>query len=213
MEHAWPITELLGVRIPPEPPFKKNEKKIDIKPMILHSQFTMNIILSFFEFGALGFWILAAIASIIFITAIETERFVVSTLVTLGLLFGYWKTIAAQEWTWRGISSVIGIYLLAGIFWSLFRWWRYAEEKVKVFNSQHSDSTRKDYIGYLKSDLNPTNHKATITSWIVYWPWNLAWKVIGNILTEIPLRLFDIAKGIYEGVSAKALEKVNNGIK
>lgn len=156
----------------------------------------MTTFLSLFEFGALGFWLLMSVASIIFITALETQRFVFSSVVTVALFAGYWKTLAEQSWTKGNIAAAVGIYLLLGLLWSVFRWYRQVTKAVADYNE--SNISKYD----LTAKTTVRQNKAEITAWIGYWPWSFVWNFTGDILTGI----FDAFKNVYQNIANSAMK-------
>jgi hypothetical protein len=158
----------------------------------------MTTFLSLFEFGALGFWLLMLLTSIVFITALETQRFVFATVVSLGLLAGYWPTLAKQNWTAGNITAAAGAYILVGLIWSVFRWYRQVTKAVAEYN----DEKISDYDLIAKTKVG--RNKAEITAWIGYWPWSLVWNLTGDILTG----LFDAFKNVYQNIANSALKNI-----
>lgn len=88
-------------------------------------------VLEFFALGTLGFWILSAVLSAVFIACIENDSKWFPTVVLLGLGIAYWKQLAALALGWQAILIGVIAYVLIGVAWSFFRWYRYVQKSCQ----------------------------------------------------------------------------------
>jgi hypothetical protein len=172
----------------------------------------MTTFLSLFEVGALGFWLIITLLSIIVVVGLETEKFVFSSIVTavVGLL--YWKTLATQNWTTGNIIALVAFYALAGAVWSIYRWYRHVQSEITNFKEKKGDylyGTDSDKIAEVKRNTSVSRNKAIISAWIAYWPWSFAWNIFGDIFNSI----YDAIKGVYQNITAKALASIGVSLK
>ena len=157
-------------------------------------------LLEFFAIGTLGFWGLITLISIVFIACIENDKYTFPTI--LFLVFGliYWKPVSSFHMDWRAISLGVLIYLVAGVAWSIFRWFRYVKTNVAEYNESPSESHYAD----LKWKIDAHHNKSRITAWIAYWPWSLVWNIIGDVCVTI----YEHLQGVYQNISHKALKNI-----
>ena len=153
-------------------------------------------ILGFFVFPCLGFWLLAIFLSVVYTiaTEVDTHGFAVfSTIVGVALL---WKTIALGFAVWPLMLIGLGVYLLIGGGWSVWRYRKFCQEFiVKNPFKDRSGSDSVDYSDgkqytlsageYYRKKLRPSEHKSRLIGWIAYWPWSLIWNVAGDALTAM----------------------------
>jgi hypothetical protein len=172
----------------------------------------MTTFLALFEVGAIGFWLLLTFASIVYIVALESRKFWLSLVVTLGLLAGYGKTLLAQNWTIGNILAAVGIWALAGVLWSIYRWFRHVRTEVEKLKNKEGEYGRT-YVtnleGVFDNNTSPAQHKAEITAWIAYWPWSLAW----HFTSEFWTNLYEMVKGIYQNITDRAKADVKFPVK
>jgi hypothetical protein len=152
-------------------------------------------IIAAFAFGTIWFWLLALIASIVFIASIENDVYAppIITAIFVGALC--WKSIAALSW--QTIIIFIIAYAIAGILWSLFKWYRYvnkiaASYKNPIYNNSYET---------LKSRISVSDNKSRLIGWIALWPWSLVWSVTGDFFNM----LYETMISTYQKITDKAL--------
>lgn len=155
-------------------------------------------ILSFFALGAIGFWLLLSVASIILIATIENEHYKFPSWMMIILGLFYWKPIS--DINWRFLLLGICSYIAIGTLWSIFRWFRFVKTKVNQYQSKCGNILTKTEMCNLKSELLVNNNKERITAWIAFWMWSLFWNITGDLFTTI----FETLHGIYQKISNKA---------
>lgn len=157
-------------------------------------------LLEFFALGTIGFYILLAFISVVFITCIENEHYVSPTVISLVLATVYWKSLYALRLDWRAILIGVLAYVVVGAIWSFFRWFRF----IKRLTDEYKESPSEGRYNSLKSDLKVSNNKSRITGWIAYWPWSLLWNITGDFFKMI----YEGLQGVYQKIADKALSGI-----
>ena len=176
-------------------------------------------LLAFFAVGAIGFWLLLFIASIIFIAAVENDEYAFSIVATIILLAIYWKPLLALGAHWNLIAIFGGLYVVAGIAWSIWRWTRYVQKAAENYQeiaeqlkSKFKDKNTSENVREMeyektkfKDKIDVKDNKSRIVGWIVYWPWSAFWNITGDFFNAI----YDHLKAVYQKIANKALAKYN----
>jgi hypothetical protein len=149
--------------------------------------------------GTVWFWIITSLASIIFIASIENDHYVTPSILAIILTLIYWTPIMALGWKVIGIG--IGLYILVGMIWSTFRWFRYVRAKVEYYQKMYGTVVDKSRMDSIKDALDVSYNKARIIGWGAYWPWSMLWNILGDLVNTV----YDWMKGIYQRIADKAL--------
>jgi len=149
-------------------------------------------------------WILAVIASIIFIASIENDHYATPsiTAIVLGIIF--WPFLAAV-----GVKTLIFIvagYALAGVGWSLFKWHRYVNKVANKYREKCGTTLSKEQKSDLKREVSVSENKSRLTGWIAWWPWSLLWSLTGDFFNM----LYDAMVNAYQKISNSALSKFDD---
>ena len=167
-------------------------------------------IFGFFAVGMIGFWLLVLIASIIFITGAESDNYVLSAIVTILLGIAYWKPLMAVGLSWQVIAVCVSAYVIFGIGWSAWRWWKYVHQTVERVKKSGRSYMERDGVltdedkERIKLAVNVSDNKGRIIGWMAYWPWSAFWNVTGDFFTMV----YDSMKSAYQRIADKALEKL-----
>lgn len=153
-------------------------------------------ITAFFALWGFGFWLLTAIASIIFIVGCEKDTIGLSIFATLVLVVLYHAPIITIFSNPVLLTVVIVGWLILGVANSCWRLHNMAQEVVKRFNETG--------YGNPKSELKLSDNKSRITNWIIYWPWSLFW----NFTRDFFNSLYRAMSGVYQNIIDKALAGV-----
>ena len=153
-------------------------------------------ITTFFVLGGFGFWILATLASIVFIVGCEKDTIGLSIFATAVLIVLYHSALLAL--ITNPVVLTLGIvgWLVVGVANSIWRLSVMAHDVVDEYN-------RTGY-GDPKHDLALSRNKGRITNWIIYWPWSLFW----NFFRDFFNQLYKAMSGIYQRVIDKALSNL-----
>lgn len=151
--------------------------------------------------GTVWFWVIAVIASVLIIACVEHEHYPTPSIVAILLAIIYWKPITAAPWQTIGI--VVGGFVLAGILWSVFNWFRFVQKKTNYYREKYGDTLTAEQMSDLKESIKVSSHKAQITGWIAFWPWSLFWTLTGDFFNMI----YDAMVNVYQNIANRALGK------
>jgi hypothetical protein len=167
---------------------------------------------TFFTLGTFGFWLLMAIASVIFISSIENDHYTFPSIILALIGIAYWKPLMSLALDWRGIVACIIGYVVIGMAWSVYRWFRYVKVKIDKYKDEYPDAPvdggRYTHYDTLENSVEVSNNKARITSWIIYWPWSLIWNITGDFFTMV----YESMTSIYTNISKKYLDNLKSEI-
>lgn len=160
---------------------------------------------AFFSFGAIGFFILLTILSIVFTIAVENDQYITAIIMSLISIGIYCSDIVLILPNWKILLLGIFCYGVIGSIWSIYRWFNHCKQFIKknpydTRPSYHSGWTLEEYY---TNSLNATKHKSRITGWIVFWPWSLTWNLLGNTVTS----LYDLLSNIYTNITTSVIKK------
>jgi len=158
-------------------------------------------ILAAIAVGTIWFWIITIIASVIIISCVENEHYPTPSVIAIILGLIYWKSIVALPWS--VIALAVGIYAAAGAGWSILQWFRRVQKRVRYYSEKYGDSLDETRMEQLKMDVSASEHKAIITGWIAFWPWDLFWTLTGDFFNMI----YDALAGVFQGISNRATGK------
>jgi hypothetical protein len=149
--------------------------------------------------GTIWFWLLVIVASVIIIACVENEHYPTPSIVAILLAVIYWKAIVSVPWA--HIAIVVGIFALLGALWSTFQWFRRVQKKAAKYREQYGDSLTESQIASLKEEVSASRHKALITGWIAFWPWDMFWTFTGDFFNMI----YEALSNVYQGISNRAV--------
>ena len=103
-------------------------------------------------FGTVWFWVILFTASILIIACVEHEHYPTPSIVAILLGAIYWKSIVALSW--QTIAIVAGIFVLEGIIWSTFNWYRFCSKKAAKYRAKYGDMITPIQMRDLKNELS-----------------------------------------------------------
>ena len=157
-----------------------------------------------FAVGTIWFWITCLVVSIIFTTAVENDNYVAPSIISIILGIAYWKYLSLISWQTFAVG--ISVYVIIGMIWSVYRWYKWVQETVLEYNNNNNgEKLDRNEKAFLKNDINVVYHKNKIISWIMYWPWSMIWNLTGDFFNMI----YNSMVGIYDKISEKALNKID----
>jgi hypothetical protein len=160
-------------------------------------------ILTFFALGTLGFWILVAVASILFIASVENDHFTLPTIVLIALGIAYSKPFVELALDWRVVAMAGVGYVIIGIGWSLYRWFNHVREEAESYRIKYGSCLNENNRNSLKYSISASNNKQKIIGWIAYWPWSMTWNIVGDFFTLI----YDSMRLAYQKIADRELSK------
>lgn len=158
----------------------------------------MQTILAFFELWSFGFWLLAALAVVLFTVAAEKETHFLALVTAVVLSLIYWKQVHVDV---TSLLIGIGLYALVGAIWSLYRWAKHVKEAVAYAKLHDNKISANDYI------LTPRHQKSKIVAWILYWPFSAGW----NLVEDFVVKIYESLTQVYDKITKKIL--ASSGLK
>lgn len=156
-------------------------------------------ILAALAVGTFWFYLIIAIASIVFIACIENDHYGTPTVVSILLAVLYWKAFTVLSLP--TIAIIVGGYAVAGVLWSVYRWYRHVQQAAFRFREKYGTTLTSSQKSDLKSEIKVSEHKSRITAWIAYWPWSLLWNITGDFFSM----LYDAMVNAYQHIADRAL--------
>jgi len=99
------------------------------------------------------------------------------------------------------VLAFIGLYLLSGLLYSFFKWWRFLlSEKKKwsyTWEGVNAEKRKEAIERYMPS---VSNHLDSIAVWIVYWPFSLLWTLLSDILNRVIVNIWNGIKNLATSV-------------
>jgi len=194
---------------------------------------------NFIVLGGFWFWALIIAFVIAEISYVHHENplgagFLIILLGGILLAFSSLKTFFVYCYSNPGqTASVIGIYLVIGVLWSIFKWFRFVKKTTKEFNKvkvktleKHGVSSvsalpsckdgktgsweKRDPKEWLeteykirKSRCSPSEGKDRITTWILYWAFSMFWDVFETITIRLIDNIYKMVKSVYLKITKK----------
>ena len=101
------------------------------------------------------------------------------------------------------IAIFAGLYLVAGLLWSFWRYKRLVSTVVEE-NRNASDTAKKFALG----QIHPKRQLSTITYWIVIWPFSFIGCLAGDFIDAIETLITKVFKGVYNRIHASAAKQL-----
>lgn len=143
------------------------------------------------------------------------------TLVVVALEFFGFRVISTIANNPLGLIGLAAVYIIAGIVYGGFRWFRYAASILDKYGKVR-DQWKADYNGgkeptteKQKADLRSwannriemgrgrslppkvTEHKSALVTWMAYWPLSLTWMLIDDLIFGLWRTLTRLYEYIY----------------
>jgi len=151
--------------------------------------------------GTFWFWLIVAVASVIIIACVENEHYPTPSIIAILLAIIYWKALVAVPWA--VLALIVGGFAVAGAIWSTFQWFRRVNKKAAYYREKYGDSLTESQLHELKREVSASEHKALITGWIAFWPWDLFWTLTGDFFNMI----YEALANVYQNISNRAVGK------
>lgn len=182
----------------------------------------MEFIFSFFGMiSIIGFIALAGFLTFL----VENDKPLFATiclaLVVTGLEFFGFRVISTIANNPLGLIGLAAVYVIAGIVYGGFRWFRYAasiltkyasvrDEWKSTFNAGREPANEKErekLLDYARREINlgrgrslppkVTEHKSALVTWMAYWPLSLTWMLIDDLIFGLWRTLTRLYEYIY----------------
>jgi len=190
-------------------------------------------------FGGFWFWaliiafIIAEISCVHYVSPFA-GGFVLLLTSAILLLFGQLKVALVYCFNRPGQSAgIIVAYLVVGVLFSAFKWYRYVKAKTKAFNILKSETLEKhgvktfgelpvedlsrqgtwdkrdprdwlnNHFDSCKMQCDPGQNKDRITTWILYWVFAMFWDIFETITIRLIDNIFESVKSMFSGITKR----------
>lgn len=115
--------------------------------------------------------------------------------------------------------AAVAAYIVLGGAYSVMKWFFYlrsdrmifyikrVKEGYKDYKTRNPAALLDQYINMYGTELLVSNNKERITVWIAWWPANLVWTLIDDVLFKIWTKVYEMLSGIYNKILHNAIEK------
>jgi hypothetical protein len=188
--------------------------------------------LTLLAIGTLWFWVALVVLLVVITVVVESESGTWATVVTVGSLLGinYLYKLSLFTLAVSNPSHTLGlllVYLVAGVVWSLIKWYFYLHERLKEFNESQAkflkDNKATEMTPALAAQFTgsysytgiPTakGHKADLTRWATYWPFSVVGSLLNDVVRKTWVYIFDLLQSTYQRMADSmfaSAAKVNN---
>lgn len=169
------------------------------------------MLLTLFEIGTWGFWVLFSVITIILICLLSNNDepkygwSITIIIVTFILLYNLGAKKSLQElgsWVINNPFQMIGmfiLYLFIGIVWSFAEWYWFVNKKAKESITSYNPQNYKPKI---------SKEKGRIFAWIFYWPWVMLWKMIHKPFERLFNIIYTATEKTYNKITENAFKEI-----
>jgi hypothetical protein len=180
---------------------------------------------------ALNLIVLIPVAIVVlgFLTYLTEKEYTGLTLLILFTLLSaylFFSDINVWSFLTNHIGTIIlGLfgYVIAGIFWSLFKWYLLVLNVKEKYNASvamydslseiEKKHNNKELFIKLRIGINypikVDHHKNKIYNWLILWPTSLIWFLINDPITRLYNYLYKTLKGTYQKIADNQFENIN----
>lgn len=177
-------------------------------------------------FGTLWFWLLLSASAILIIWFLESalgsstdkgggyaSTITILAFLVLYYFFGskedvYNFFICIKDNPGRSIA-IIGIYICAGLIWSIFKWYFFLQNKKQEL-VEKSEAGRDVY----ESDFpQAKDNKNRIVTWMSYWPFSAFWTLINEPVKKVFRFIYTSFEKMYVAMADKIFADLKTKIK
>lgn len=103
------------------------------------------------------------------------------------------------------LAVIAGVYLVAGVLWSFWRYTRFVRSGVKRIRAVYtSEDTIKNQIRYLA----PNQNIGKIVRWILIWPLSLVGSITGDIINLTHKLVTQVFNQVYEKIFSTCTKSI-----
>ena len=165
----------------------------------------------FLAFGAMGFWLLLVVASIIMSEMMDNDSpfwagsVAIITLAVLAVFGGFNPLIYIMAHPGETVLWVAG-YFVVGAAWSLVKWYFWLLKIRRRLDERDpglSFETVLYHAGVVRKQFppNPGDYKSRIVGWIALWPASMLWTVINDPVRRAAEEIYARLGGTYQKIS------------
>ena len=183
--------------------------------------------------GGVLFWIIALLAAIAIVAAIEYDSGQNATIVAVAfvaIMVLFSNVEAPFTWlmnNWLLLAVMVVAYIGVGGGWSVVKWYfhclalrdNYREEKSEFLTSNNISGDTipeelkeswKRRIGYGYKTPQVRENKATILMWMTYWPFSAFWTLLNDPIKRAFKWVYNRLGGMLQGISDKMFSEISN---
>lgn len=103
----------------------------------------------------------------------------------LFMLYLWSNSFIMSFFRWGNLYKV-GIYILIGLIWSLFMWFRFVKTMADRWEQYKLNMSTKSYQQDVSS-FRPivSENKQQITGWIIFWPFSVIRYFLGSLIKDL----------------------------
>lgn len=188
-----------------------------------------------------SFWVLAPILVMMVLmfvwVANETAIGATVTIVATFLVLQFFSEVPLLGFIMTHpllILSFLGLYIVAGVIWSVVKWWLFCKETQEEYEDAKEDFFKRrnftvsrsgrqetlspqeawrEYCKYAFRQLRngrlwARDHKKRIVIWMTYWPWSFVWTLIDDIVRRIFNAIYIHIQKIYQAIADNAFKNI-----
>jgi len=195
-----------------------------------------------FVLWSIGFWILISVVSIAVLIAVEVENVGIATaaLIAAFCMLAWWgdfnlvREVVAHP---SLLAMIVAGYFVAGTVWSIIKWWFFVKDKLYRYNeakreflrtngfkdtSQVPDQLLKRWRYYAHDGRHDDwsaktpqvrQNKGRILTWMIYWPWSMAWTVINDPIKKLFKRIYRAVSGMLQRIADITCKDVKDDLR
>jgi hypothetical protein len=108
------------------------------------------------------------------------------------------------------VLASLAAYLLAGVAWSILKWYFYVLDEA----DKYVEAKRLDTINWsvVKHRYPPQvrDHKERIVRWMMCWVTSVIWTLCHDFLTRLYRRIVDMLAGLFQRISDRVFAKFDD---
>jgi hypothetical protein len=167
----------------------------------------------FLAVGAIGFWALLLLSSIIMSEMMDNNApgwATIVAIVTVAVLvvFGGFNPITYLAAHPGEVVLGIAAYFVTGAVWSLAKWYFWLV-KLRRQISDADDRNRSRIlwlVGVGDFPPSPGEHKSRIIGWIALWPASMLWTLINDPVRRAAEEIYARLGGTYQSISNRVFQ-------
>lgn len=118
--------------------------------------------------------------------------------------YGGWISFTLPIISWSALLVGGTIYLVVGLIWSFYKWFRLYKTKMNQYNHQKSlqnNPTLDRYIPKLEEN------KSSITTWVLFWPFSVMRYVLSDVIFKFTTFITECFESVYNKIGNYVLNQ------
>lgn len=160
-------------------------------------------------FGGILFWCLIALIFFIVLVSHEWDDeaqfgWPITTLLIGGIVMYFcyksdWNNVLT-ELNFRKLLIFSIIWLVIGLAWSFFKWFKFVRKKYKKFKESYPAKVDVEDVKY-RYIPKVSDNKEQITTWIVFWPFSVIRYALESLLKDFFNGIIKMFTGWYDRIT------------